>query len=63
MTDWDDIDSDPLGDIRRFCCVHSLRTEHDENGDAICLKCGAVIEVRFNLERFKQRMKEYFERD
>lgn len=57
IMNWDDGSINPMDDIRRFTCAHSLRTEPDENGDAICLRCNSVIQVRFNLERFKEDFK------
>jgi hypothetical protein len=51
---WYDPDHDPMIDINKWLCSHSNRTEPDENGDAICFKCGSVIQIRFNMERFKK---------
>lgn len=38
--------------LRHITCAHSVTTEPDENGDAICLRCGTVVQIRFNMERF-----------
>ena len=43
------MDSDLL---KYICCCHNLTTEPDENGDAVCLKCGLIVQIRFNMDRF-----------
>lgn len=39
---------------KAFTCSHSNTTEPDQNGDAICLRCGSVVQIRFNMRRFKK---------
>jgi transcription initiation factor TFIIIB Brf1 subunit/transcription initiation factor TFIIB len=46
-----------MRDIRNWTCGHSLTTEIDEEGDAICLRCGCVVQLRFNMRRFKEQMR------
>jgi hypothetical protein len=47
--------------LKHIGCSHNETTESDENGDAICLKCGSVIQIRFNMERFKAAIKKLYE--
>lgn len=45
----------------KWWCSHDSTTDPDENGDAICLKCGTVVQIRFNIERFKDFCKKMLE--
>lgn len=54
-------DFEPTPQQRAFTCAHSLTTEPDENGDAICLNCGTRVEIRFNLDRFRERIRKLLE--
>ena len=35
----------------KFCCSHSLHTEVDQDGNALCLKCGAVLSIHLTREK------------
>lgn len=43
--------------LKKITCGHNNTTDSDENGDAICMKCGSVIQIRFNMDRFIQQLK------
>jgi hypothetical protein len=63
---WDDPNHNPMDDIEHFLrwtCMHNHTTEPDENGDAICFRCGTVIQIRFNMDRFRAAIKKIYEDD
>ena len=45
-----------------WSCMHPETTEPDENGDVICLKCGAVYQKYFNLKRFRAAIKKFYDK-